>query len=250
MEKNLFKLSVVPLLVLTALVVTGCIATQMPLKLSDGGTVLMADLPTLNNKYARNAYRKNFEFSRPKNPLCPLNSSWDRKGKSEGRCTSFVKERFPGIDQYIDGGCDCEVVFTVGRELLLPVDRFSSELKHSPVSILLEKPNGKRDYIRGIVETESATPTNQDVTLFNNKGKEVCKGSQHIKANDDGEFQLQCFGGVQKVVGLTSMRTSVIDGRRYTYGSGLFENKTRFVFVTRYTTEGVKKAYPDFFKDM
>ena len=242
------------LTMLSCLIIAGCQTkpnSDMPLKTLSGGVVDLRDVPAIGlvrKDGASSAYVKRAFFAVPRNELCPWQWSYGPTPSTTSVCSNNVEKFFPGIEEHIDGGCDCIVAFTPNHELKVSENDYLSPYRHGPVTLLVENKSGDRKYIKGSIEFEKNGLGKQSVTIFNSTGAKACAGTVNFKLLGDGAFDLACFGNSVNATGVVALK-NINKKDNHSIGSGLFSNGDKFAFVTL-TAPLAKEKYPEYFSQL
>jgi len=240
-----------------ALVVSGCQTTDVtPVLVTslDGAVLDVKNIPAFNQggkveTWLNTQLRNKFAIAMQSPTYCPK-YKWRSKNEATivETCSKGLNKKHPELDEYVEGGCSCVQVVDKEGRLLVPTDSLSSPSMHTVYNLLIETTSGERSFDRGVMQYEFKDPVLQDVILKNKKGEEFCKGTVEYSYIREGKFDLSCFEGSRHAKGITEL--TVGSGRTHAIGSGVFDNGDKFIFVTRFSGEQLRKEYPEYFANM
>jgi hypothetical protein len=140
-------------------------------------------------------------------------------------CLSYVKK----LEDWVPGGCGCRLIMVNGK-IVARLSDLTSDW-YLPVVMIIEDQTGKIDEIHGSLRSAGIYGENISGWLYDNEGREVCRGSYGVNASGIGSFKISCFDGKRMASGELELHAPFTN-HTIVAGSGAFDDGSAFYFLS------------------
>lgn len=187
-----------------------------------------------------------FAMVRPENKcLSYWHTAWggeNPKGRALERCNARVHKFLTNYTTKTKNKCKCVIV--IENQNLLREGLLKYRLKRTVIKIYLKKKNVELNTVRGFLEYEKSQLENQNVRIFNEDLKEVCRGHMNFSLKD-APFDLLCLRGSKRLSGTVTIKRGALI-KAHAIGSAILNDGSVFAFITRLNDQEIIDKYPNF----